>query len=376
MRRATIRAAFLVSLPVALVACGQAGAQQQEEDAHHRIVLTSPAVRDVPTSQGFVCQVHSRRHIEVRALEEGYLEEIPVQEGQRVQSGQLLFRILPVLYRARLDAHRAELNRAEIQLRNTRQLSEEHVVSPQELALATAERDRVRAEVELAAAEFRFTNIVAPFDGIIDRQYLQQGSLVEEGDMLTTVSDNAVMWVYFNVPEADYLRYKSLPDGSDPENPQLLRFPGATIQLRLANGEIFDHDAGDTVTVEANFDNETGNVQFRAEFPNPDGLLRHGQTGTLLINEALHDVPVIPQRAVFDILDKQYVYVVGEDGVAHQHEITTAHETDDIFVIASGLNANDRYILDGVQQVHDGEHLVTEWIPPEESLSNLRHHAE
>lgn len=376
MRLATTRTVVLVSLSVALVACGEAGAQDEEHEARHPIVLTSPAVRDVPKTQGFVCQVHSRRHIEVRALEEGYLEEIPVQEGQRVQAGQLLFRILPVLYRARLDAHRAELQRAEIQLRNTRQLSEQNVVSPQELALGIAERDRVRAEVELAQAEYRFANIVAPFDGIIDRQYIQQGSLVEEGDMLTTVSDNDVMWVYFNVPEADYLRYKSLPSASDPENPQLLRFPGATIQLRLANGELFDQVAGDTVTVESNFDNETGNVQFRADFPNPGGLLRHGQTGTLLINDTLHDALVIPQRSVFDILDRQYVYVVGEDGIAHQREITISHETDDIFVVDTGLEASDRYVLDGVRQVHDGEHLTTEFVSPDEALSDLQHHAE
>ncbi|MCB9592374.1 MAG: efflux RND transporter periplasmic adaptor subunit [Sandaracinaceae bacterium] len=371
----TIRPILLVSLSVALVACGEAGAQEEAE-VPHPIVVTTPAIMDVPTTQGFVCQIHSRRHIEVRALDEGYLEEIPVREGQRVQQGQLMFRIVPILYRARLDAHRAELNHAEIQLRNTRQLSDQGVVSPQELALATAERDRVRAEMDLAAAELRFTNVVAPFDGIIDRQHIQQGSLVEEGDMLTEMSDNDVMWVYFNVPEADYLRFKSLPGANDPANPQELRFPGATIQLRLANGTVFDQVAGDTVTVESTFDSETGNVQFRADFPNPVGLLRHGQTGTLLINEALHDVPVIPQRAVFDILDRQYVFVVGDDGVVHQREITVAHESDDIFVIGSGLEANERYILDGVRQVHDGEHVNTEVIPPEQSLSNLQHHAE
>ncbi|MGE0790860.1 MAG: efflux RND transporter periplasmic adaptor subunit [Sandaracinaceae bacterium] len=373
-----MRNVILVSISLALVACGQAGAQDEEHEheEHHRIVVTSPAVRDVPTTQGFVCQVHSRRHIEVRALEEGYLEQVPVQEGQRVHQGQLLFRILPVLYRARLDAHRAELSHAEIRLQNTRQLAESNVVSQQELALVTAERDRVRAEMGLAQAEYRFTNVVAPFDGIIDRQYIQQGSLVEEGDMLTTMSDNDVMWVYFNVPEADYLRYKALPDSSDPEHPQLLRFEGATIQLRLANAALFDQNAGDTVTIESTFDNTTGNVQFRADFPNPNGLLRHGQTGTVLINNTMHDALVIPQRAVFDILDKQYVYVVGEDGIAHQREITIAHEANDIFVIASGLERDDHFILDGVRQVHDGQHLTTEWVPPEQALSNLQHHAE
>ena len=375
-RRVTTRMSVLILVSLALTGCDAAGAQDEGHEPHHPIVLSSPAVRDVPTSKGFVCQIHSRRHIEVRALDEGYLEEIPVHEGQRVQAGQLLFRIVPILYRARLDAERAELSRAEIQLRNTRQLVEERVVSPQELALSTAERDRVRAEMALAEAELGFTNITAPYDGIIGRQYLQQGSLVERGDILTTLSDNDVMWVYFNVPEAEYLRYRTLPAASEPGNPQLLRFPGATIQLRLANGALFDQVAGDTVTVESTFDSETGNVQFRADFPSPDALLRHGQTGTLLINQALHDVPVIPQRAAFDVLDRQYVYVVGEDGIAHQREITVAHEADDIFVIGSGLAAGDRYVLDGARQVHDGEHVTAEWITPDDSLANMRHHAE
>ncbi len=376
MKFRTFRTLLLVWLSLLLFAC-QTLQAEDEEEAHHPIVLTSPAVQDVPTSKGYVCLVHSRRHIELRALDAGYLLEIPVQEGQTVQEGQRLFKLLPVVYRARLDADRAELHLAEIRLRNTQQLFEQNVVSDQEVALARAERDRAKAKVDLAAAEFGFTNIIAPFDGIIDRQYVQQGSLVEEGDMLTTISDNSVMWVYFNVPEADYLHFKSIPNAHDPENPQQLHLPGATIQLRLANGEIFDHDAGDTLTIESDFDNETGNIKFRADFPNPELLLRYGQTGTLLINETLHDALVIPQRATFEILDRQYVYVVGDDGVAHQREITVAHELDDVFVIGEGLDADDKFVLEGVRQVREGEHLENaELRTPEEALSDLKYHAE
>ncbi len=354
----------------------QAG-ERHHEEARHPIVVTNPSVRDVPTSRGYVCQIHSRRHIEVRALDEGYLLEIPVQEGQAVEQGQRLFRLLPIIYRARLDADRAELNVAEINLRNTRQLAERGVVSDQELALATAERDRAKARVDLATAEFGFTSIVAPFDGIVDRQFVQQGSLVEEGDILTTISDNSVMWVYFNVSEADYLRFKSMPGAHDPENPQRLELPDATIQLRLANGEIFAHNADNTLTIEADFDNETGNIQFRADFPNPDRLLRHGQTGTLKINETLRDVLVIPQRATFEVLDRQYVYVVGEDDVAHQREITISHALDDIYVIGDGLSANDRIVFEGVRQVRDGQRVERIQVQsPEDALSDLKQHAE
>jgi len=361
---------------------GSACSKQHEDDDHHEevghpIVLTTPAVMDVPTSQDYVCQIHSRRNIEVRALTEGYLQEISVQEGQVVREGQVLFKIFPVLYQARLEADKAELRLAEINLRNTQRLNEQNVVSDQELALSRAERDRAKAKFDRAAAEYRFTKIVAPFDGIVDRQLMQQGSLVEKGDVLTTISDNSVMWVYFNVPEADYLRFTSIPGAVNPDAPQKLTLPGATIRLRLANRALFDQPGAQTLTMESEFDNKTGNVKFRADFPNPERLLRHGQTGTLLIEETLSDVLVIPQRATFEILDGQYVYVVDDNGVAHQRKITISHELEDIYVIENGLSADDKIVLEGVRQVHDGEHLEnTEFRPPEEAVSNLKHHAE
>jgi membrane fusion protein (multidrug efflux system) len=191
------------------------------------------------------------------------------------------------------------------------------------------------------------------------------------------MSDNAVMWVYFNVPEADYLRFKSLPGASNAESPRTLELSGATIQLRLATGQIFDKNASTTLTVESEFNRETGNIEFRADFPNPDGLLRHGETGTLLINQKLSGALVIPQRATFEILDRLYVYVVDKDDVAHQREITVASELEDIFVLKGGLKAGERFVLEGVRQVRDGQHLErTETRPPKEALKNLKLHAE
>ncbi len=339
-------------------------------------MVTSPVSRDVTQTDEFVCQIHSRRHIEVRALERGYLESIKVKEGQAVKAGQLLFKLLPVIYKAKLHADQAELQGAEIALRNSQKLFDEDIVSDQELAMSKAERAKAMAKVELAKAELAFTDIRAPFDGIVDRQFEQQGSLTEEGDMLTTISDNEVMWVYFNVPESDYLDFKAIPQIDDPENPQQLVLPDTKIELELANGKVFGHDAGNTVTIESTFDSETGNIQFRADFPNPENLLRHGQTGTLLIHRKLAGAIVIPQRATFEILDKQYVYVVDAEGVVHQRKITVAHETDDLFVVESGLGVDEKIVFEGVRQVHDGEHVEGEYRDPVDVLAHLKTHAE
>lgn len=349
-----------------------------EHHPQHKIVLTSPVRKDVVSTERYVCQVHSRRHIEVRALEGGYLEKILVNEGQSVRQGDLMFKILPVLYKARLDSDLAEVQLAQVEYDNTKRLVDQNIVSVQELKLAAARLAKARAKVELAKAELDFTDVKAPFDGIVDRQLNQQGSLIEEGDILTTLSDNSVMWVYFNVPEARYLEYQAelnrkLDDG---DGDGRIASGGLRIELLLANGATFPHP-GVIGAIEADFDNTTGNIPFRADFPNPDGLLRNGQTGTVLIHRDLKDAIVIPQRAKFEILAKQYVFVVDQDGVVRQREIIVERELEDIYVIREGVDENDRIIFEGILQVRDGDHVdEPEFREPAEILANLKNHAE
>ena len=197
----------------------------------------------------------------------------------------------------------------------------------------------------------------------------QLGSLIEEGDVLTTLSDNSVMWVYFNVPEARYLEYKAELDNDDQHGDKL------QVELKLANGKIFPQP-GKIGAIEADFNNETGNISFRADFPNPTGLLRNGQTGTILIHNILKDAIVIPQRATFEILAKQYVFVVDAEGHVHQRDINVLAEQDDVFVIDNGLKESDKVILEGIRQVRDGDHVEYEFQPADEVLGNLKYHAE
>ena len=344
--------------------------QKHEEEESHRehqkIVVTSPEAKDVIITQPYVCQIHSQRHIEVCALEDGYLEQILVKEGQAVKTGDVIFKIKPTLYKAKLDAEKAEAQLAQREFDNTKKLFEDKVVSQNEVALFQAKLAKAQAKAELAQAELDFTNVTAPFDGIVDQLHEQLGSLIKERDMLTTLSDNSVMWVYFNVPERRYLEYKaSLNQDNEDQR----------IELVLANGQKFPQ-TGKIGAIEAQFNNETGNIPFRADFLNPKGLLRHGQTGTILIHRILHDAIVIPQRATFEVLDKQYVYVVGKDDVVQQRWIVIQHEMDDIFVIKKGLDVNDKIVLEGVRQVRDGEKVEYESRPAEVVLANQKNHAE
>jgi membrane fusion protein (multidrug efflux system) len=343
--------------------------KKHEEEAHHephKIVVTRPQARDVTVTERYVCQIHSQRHINVCALDGGYLDKIAVQEGQAVKKGDLLFKIRPILYQARMEAEQAEADLAQLEFNNTKMLSDSRVVSQNEVLLLKAKLARAQAKASLAKAELNFTNVTAPYDGIVDRLHEQLGSLIKEGDVLTTLSDNSVMWVYFNVPEAQYLEYMTglKQHGEEPK-----------IELMLAGDRKFDQ-VGRISTIEAKFNNETGNIPFRADFPNPDRLLRHGQTGTILLSKVSKDAVVIPQRATFEILAKRYVYVVGEDNKVHQREIGIKDELDDIFVVNKGVGVGEKIVLEGGRQVHDGEEVEYEFSPPEVVLAHLKNRAE
>ncbi|WP_459557596.1 efflux RND transporter periplasmic adaptor subunit [Lacunimicrobium album] len=337
-------------------------------EAHHAhlIKVTKPVVMDVTNVKKYVCQIHSRRHIDIRALQEGYLEEVKITEGQGVKKGDVLFSVNPALYQARLDAEIAEMQLAKIERDNAARLLEQKVVSSQDVLLKEASLKKAEAEVALAQAELNFATVKAPFDGIVDRLHEMQGSLVEEGDILTTLSDNEVMWVYFPVREAQYFEYKANLDQGEKD---------LNVELMLANHTKFDQ-TGKISAIEADFNNETGNIAFRADFPNPNRLLRHGQTGTVLISQVVKDAVVIPQRATYEILDKLYVYVVDQDNVIHQRDISLEMVLDDLFVIKSGVEPNDKIILEGIRQVRDGQKVEFEYLAPEEVLSHLKYKAE
>ena len=342
--------------------------KHEEEAPHeeHKITVTSPIEKAVTIIQEYVCQIHSRRHINVRALEDGYLKAIPIKEGQMVKPGELMFEVVPVLYKARLDAEVAERDLAKLELNNTKRLHDRNGVSQNEVLLFEAKLAKAQAKVDLALAELNFATVRAPFEGIVDRLMEQQGSLVKEGDILTTLSDNTLMWVYFNVTEKRYLEYMA-ETGQNKQSPEIV--------LMLANHSKFPQ-IGKIGAIESNFNNETGNIAFRADFPNPNGLLRHGQTGTVLINRSLKGAIVIPQRATFENLAKRYVYVVDKEDKVHQREIAVAYELDDIFVIEKGVDVNDKIILEGIRQVRDGEKVEYEFLKPEVVLANQKNKAE
>lgn len=333
---------------------------KEEKEEVVKFLVTSPLKMDTVITREYVSQIHAIQHIELRALEKGYLQSIYVDEGQFVKKGQLMFKIMPLIYQAEAEKAEAEVSFAEIEYQNTKQLSDKNVVSPNELALAKAKLSKAKAELKLAQTHLQFTDIKAPFDGYMDHFQVRLGSLVDEGDLLTTLSDNSEMWVYFNVPEAEYLNYKM---NVTKEN--LLK-----VDLLMANNQLFNH-SGVVKTIEADFNNETGNIAFRATFPNPEGLLRHGETGNIEMSVPLKNAIIIPQKATFEILEKRYVFVVDKNNVVHSREVNIAYEMPDLYVIKSGLRKNEKILLEGIRKVTDNDKITYKYEHPKKVIRNL-----
>jgi membrane fusion protein (multidrug efflux system) len=349
-----------------LCAVSCAPKKEEKKDEAEKFAVTSPIKIDTSFNKEYVSQIRSIRNIEIRAQEKGYLEKVFVDEGQYVQAGQVLFTIMPKVYEAETMKAAAEAKQAEIEVENTKVLSDKNIVSKNELAMANAKLDGAKAELALAKVHLSFTQIRAPFSGTIDRLPLKLGSLIDEGDLLTTLSDNSQMFVYFNVGEPEYLDYENN-----------LKTTGAhkKVSLLLANNEPFKYD-GQVETIEGEFNNETGNIAFRATFPNPDKLLRHGETGKIQMVVPFKNAMVIPQKATYEIQDKVYVFVVDKNSQVHSREITISAEMPDLYVVGTGLNEGDKILLEGVQKVKDDDKITYEFQKPEEVINQLRLKAE
>lgn len=345
------------------------GCSHSENEVHKTGSLafnvSHPIRQDMVLVKEYVSQIHAIQHIELRAMERGYLKSTFVDEGQTVEKGQPMFKIVPTIYEAELKRAQAEAKAVQMEYRNTRSLMEQNIVSPNELAVVEAEYQKAQAEVELAKTHLAFTDIRAPFTGKMDRLEVRTGSLLDGGELLTTMSDLSQMWVYFNVPESEYLNY--VQSGKAKK--------GTEVGLKLANGTIYPYK-GVIDTIEADFDNHTGTIEIRASFPNPDQLLRHGQTGNILMDVNYSDALVIPQKATFQVLDQNYVYVIDSDNKLATRHIVVAAELPHVFLVSDGLKEDDTILLEGLRRVSNGDKIVPNLISSDATLAELALQAE
>jgi RND family efflux transporter MFP subunit len=349
---------FLLSMTI--VSCAN---KEKVEDSPEKYVVVNPIQADSSYNQEFVAEIQSIQNVELRARAKGFLERIYVDEGKSVSKGQLLFSLNSSEYqqeiakaKAQLAAALAELKQIEVDIKNTKTLLEKNIVSKSELEVAQAKREVIMANIKeaeanisLANINLSFTDIRAPFSGVINRIPNKVGALVDEGTLLTTISNNNEMFAYFNVTETDYLSYMTKTNDNK------------KVSLKLANGMIFPYD-GVIETIDSEIDQSTGNLSFRAKFPNPDKLLKHGASGKVLVKKELKNAILIPQKSTFEIQGNIYVFVVSADGTVQQRQIIPTARLSQMYVITPTLKIHDKIIYEGIQKVKDGDKVLTETI--------------
>lgn len=341
--------------------CGQRCTPRPESAAvAETFQVIQPLIKDTVYLREYVADIQSVQNTEIRAKAGGYLEAIHVDEGEFVAAGQPLFTISRKQYEqevlqaeAAVASAVAETKAAEVELKNTRALVEKNIVSQSELELAQAKVEALKARTAEARAheanarlELSFAQIRAPFAGYINRIPNKTGSLIAEGSLLTTISNNNQMLVYFNVSEREYLDYLSTSSEGKPKE----------VQLLLANGEVYPF-AGQVETAESEFDSSTGNIAFRAKFPNPRQLLKHGATGKIQVSVKLKNALLIPQKSVFEIQDKFFVYEVNDSSRVKMTSVTPSYRLPELYVIERGLSAEARVLYEGIQLVTAGEQI-------------------
>lgn len=322
--------------------------------------VTKVIRKDTVIYKEYVSDIHAFRNVEIRARVQGYLDRIFVDEGQEVTKGQLLFRINDEEYQAALAEAKANLNNAiaealamQLEMERVKILVDKNVVSETELRLAKAKWDAANARIEEArsaeshaAIRLSHTNIRSPFDGTIDRLPFKMGSLIDEGSLLTTISDTHVMYAYFKVSENEYLEFRKSKGDSHADE----------VMLKLADGT--DHRyRGKIETMEGEFEATTGTIAFRASFPNNEHLLKHGSSGKVRLATDVKGALMVPQKATFEIQDKTYIYIVDNNNVAKMKSFIPKMRLSHFYIVESGLNEGDQIIYEGIQNVREGTQI-------------------
>lgn len=344
---------------ILLVAACNSKVEEKKEAGKY--TATSPLLTDTCYIKEYVAQIRSLQNIEIHPKIDGFIETINIDEGQHVNKGQVLFTIRPNEYQAELLKATSEVKSAEIELQNAKKLADAMVISQTELELAMAKLDEAEAVKSIAELKLSYTQIIAPFEGYVDRIQFKAGSLVDNGSLLTTLSDNKEVYAYFNVSETEYLNYKTNQTKDNNEN----------VSLILANNQEFQYK-GTIETIAGEFDNTTGSIAFRAKFPNKDLLLRNGGTGKVQMKVDIRDALIIPQKATYEIQDKIYVFILGEDNVLKSRNITVKQSLPNLYIIDSGLRPDDKILLEGVQMVKDGDKVETSFIGPRQVIRDLQ----
>lgn len=347
----------LTVVMASLTACKGKNQQNQEQPVPELAVMTIG--EDVATLEtGYPTTLKGENDVEIRPQISGFLTRVFVEEGQHVSKGQALFEIDKVQLQANVDAAKAavavaqsQVNTAQTNVNNNKILLDKNIISPSAyqtsvdaLNSAKAQLNQAGANLTSARKNLSYAVVTAPVSGIVGTIDYKEGTLVSPQTLLTILSNNGAMVADFSINEKDVL---ALTDNGNRTIQQAIKqMPEVT--LLLANGERYAHN-GKIVSASGVLDPKTGSCNFKAIFPNPNGMLQSGNTGQVLIPSLHNDAIMVPQNATYEMQDMRFVYVVNDSNIVHGKPITVDPNNDGKnFLVTGGLKPGEKIVTEGV----------------------------
>ncbi len=351
-----------------LASCGGSKKQGKPDFGDNEYAVRTITGQSADLQSTYPATIKGVQDVEIRPKVSGFITKLCVKEGQSVKAGQLLFVIDNVTYaaavrqaKAAVNSAKAQLNTARLTYNNSEKLFKNNVIGSYELqssknAMESAAAQLAQAEASYVSAKqnLDFCYVTSPASGVIGDLPYRVGALVSASSQqaLTTVSNISTMQVYFSMTEKDLLSMTKTAGGI---HAAIKDYPA--VKLQLADGTIYNQP-GHVATVSGVIDPTTGSVSMRADFPNPDHLLKSGGSGSIVVPHVSSSAIIIPQDAVSQVQDKHFVYVVGKDNKVKYTAVTVDPNNDGKnYIITSGLNIGDRIVINGISALTDGQEI-------------------
>jgi RND family efflux transporter MFP subunit len=364
----------LIGLLLLLTACTQPTAPTSSPPPP-KVTVSQPAARDVVEWNEYTGRLEAVESVEVKAYVNGYLQSVHFKDGSIVKKGDLLFVIDPRPYQAALEHAEAEvalanarLERTEKDLARVQQLLRSRATSQEEVDTRFSDRRQAqaavqaaRAMVEAAQLNVEFTQVRAPINGRISRNFASVGNLINGGTaqatLLTTIVSLDPIYCYFETDERAYLeevrRLRSREGAKAPNR----RIP---VALALTDEEVFAHQ-GFLDFIDNRLDPNTGTITGRAVIPNPTLLLTPGLFARVRVPASdTYEAIMLPPAAVGHDLSQQFVFVVNEQNQAEYRRVTVGPIIDGLRVIRDGVQPEDWVVVNGIQRVTTGAQVAPE----------------
>lgn len=361
------RAFFITLIALACASCGQNGSKNDKEDQTPQKSTLTVQTKTCRVPYEFPAQLRGKRDVAIIPQVSGALEKVLVTEGQTVREGQLMFVINGTSYQAAVDNATASVKVAEtnveshkIELNATKQLYDKGIVAESQyqmhanaLAVAKARLDEAKAVLKNARNELSHTRICSPSEGVVGSIKYRQGSLVGPSipEPITIVSDNSTIYAYISINALDYMEMVG-EAGSKEKLMEAL--PEA--ELLLGNDIVYP-EKGKVETMSGIIDESTGAFSVRIAFPNPDGALAAGGSGTIRMTWDVDGI-VIPRTAAYEMQDKYFVYKTVQEAdstwTAKSAIVKVARLNDSEYIVLEGLSDGETIVTEGVNKMNDG----------------------